>query len=314
MSNPLKIQQNISLKDFTTFKIGGEAKFFIEVENEDELKKACAWAKENSLPIFILGSGSNLLISDGGFDGLVVRMKNEKLKMNNDTISAGAGVNLNSLIDYCLKNNLVGLEGLSGIYGTLGGAVRGNAGAFGASISDFVESVRVFDLSDFTFKNFSKDECQFGYRESIFKKNRNLVIWSVELKLISGDTTEAKNKSKKIIEKRNQTQPSEPSAGCIFKNIKNAEFDNFLKNNPDINLSEKFLENKAVPAAWLIESCNLKGREVGGAKISDVHANFIVNTGLATAKDIIDLINLIKISVRAKFNLELEEEVEKIGF
>jgi len=309
--------QNTSLKNYTTFKIGGPAKFFVEVENEKELKEANIWAKENSLPIFILGGGSNLLVSDAGFDGLVIRMNNEKLKMNNDTVSAGAGVNLNSLIDYCLKNNLIGLEGLIGIYGTLGGAVRGNAGAFGSQISDFVKNVFCFDVKKNEMINLTKEQCQFGYRESIFKNNPNLIIWSVDLKLSVGtglDLSIAKKKIKEIQEKRWGSQPAEPSAGCVFKNIKTSEFENFLKNNPDIKLPEKFLENKVIPAAWLIEQSGLKGREVGGVKVSEKHANFIINTGSATAKDVIALINLIKNSVRDKFNLELEEEVEKIGF
>jgi UDP-N-acetylmuramate dehydrogenase len=344
--------QNTSLKNYTTFKIGGPAKFFVEVENEKELKEANIWAKENSLPIFILGGGSNLLVSDAGFDGLVIRMNNIQLSFrpkrvrqqaesgveetlrfshmesirdpstslgmtSEQILSAEAGANLNNLIDYCLKNNLIGLEGLIGIYGTLSGAVRGNAGAFGSQISDFVKNVFCFDVKKNEMINLTKEQCQFGYRESIFKNNPNLIIWSVDLKLSVGtglDLSIAKKKIKEIQEKRWASQPAEPSAGCIFKNIKDAEFESFIKNNSKIKLPEKFLENKAIPAAWLIEQSGLKGREVGGAKVSEKHANFIINTDSAIAEDVIALINLIKTSVSDKFNLELEEEIGKIGF
>jgi UDP-N-acetylmuramate dehydrogenase len=313
MSTPPKIQQNIPLKNHTTFKIGGAAKFFVEIENEEELKQAVVWAKENFLPIFILGGGSNLLVSDQGFEGLVVKMKNEKLKMKNNVVWAEAGVNLNNLIDSCLKNNLTGLENLFGIYGTLGGAVRGNAGAYGAAISDFVASVRFFDLADETFKSFSQKECQFGYRESIFKKNKNLIIWSVELKLSIGDVVEAKNKINEIIEKRNSTQPSEPSAGCIFKNVKNVAFENFLADHPNARLPEEFLKNKVIPVAWLVEEAELKGKNIDGAVVSEKHANFIINTGSATAENVMILISLMKTRVRDRFNIQLEEEIEKVG-
>ncbi len=316
MSN-LNVQKNILLENHTTFKIGGEAKFFIEVKSLDKLKFAINWAKNKKLPIFILGKGSNLLVSDNGFAGLVIKIKNEKLKFKNNLVYAEAGVDLNFLIKKCLGNNLIGLENLISIPGTVGGAVRGNAGAWLSQISDFVEKVKVFDLEKLELKNFTKKACKFNYRESIFKKNPNLIIWSVVLNLKKGTTRElsaAQEVIKNISQKRKISQPNYPSAGCVFKNLKQEKFQEFLKDNPHLEISERFIKNKAMPVAWLIDNLDLKGFKVGGAQVSEKHANFIINKNNATAEDVITLISIIKTKVRNKFKVQLQEEIEYLGF
>ena len=314
----LKIQENVILAPYTTFRIGGPAKYFFEAKSKEELIQAIEWAKNNRVRYFILGAGSNILISDKGFDGLVIKVKNEKLKIKNyiskfKIIEAGAGVRLNKLVEIGLKRGLSGLEWAVGIPGTLGGAVRGNAGAMGHSISEAIKSVEVLDTKNkqiLETKNFLNCDCLFDYRNSVFKHNRNLVILAAKLELKPGDQEESRNKIQEYLEKR-KNQPSEPSAGSIFKNplIANRhEFEHKFHEYQPI----PFI-NSQIPAGWLIEQCGLKGYKIGQAQVSSKHANFIVNLGKAKAEEVTILINLIKKKVRDKFGIRLEEEIQYLG-
>ena len=254
------IKRNVSLEKFTTFRIGGKAKYFFVAKNEKELIEAVKFAKDNKLPSFILGGGSNLLVSDKGFKGLVIK--------------AGKPLAL-----YVSK----GLEWAAGIPGTVEGAAFGNVGAFGKSMKDEVESVKVFDTKTGKTAILENKDCKFSYRNSIFRKKKNLIILSVKIK--SGKSNS--KKIKEYLEKKKEKQPlGYPSAGSIFKNP--------LKYS----------------AAELIEKCGLKGKKIGKAKISEKHANFIVNLGGAKAEDVKSLINLIKKEVKKKFKINLEEEIQ----
>jgi len=252
-------QKNIPLKKYTTFKIGGPAEYFFAAKNKTDLVRAIKNAKERRLPFFVLGGGSNLLISDEGYKGLVIK----------------AGKPLSS---YILK----GLGWAAGIPGTIEGAVYGNAGAFGQSMKNAVEKVEVFDIKDGKIKTFNNKDCQFDYRDSVFKRNKNLIILSVKIKQKKSNL----KKIKEYLAYRKKIQPLDfPSAGSVFKNPKN------------------------YPAGELIEKAGLKGKRIGGAQISDVQANFIVNMGDATAQDVLSLIRLIKKTVDRKFKIKLEEEI-----
>jgi len=306
----MQIQKNIPLAKYTTFKIGGPAKFFVEVKEGSELPKSIHWAEENHQKIFTLSGGSNLLVSDQGFSGL----DNTDLSISDDTVTAGAGWNLKKLIEKCWEEDLVGMKNLYGIYGSLGGALRGNAGAFGSEISDFVESLEVFDTKDKQTKILDKKDCGFVYRGSIIKDNPNLIILSATLKLTKQNPDQEKTEAKEIFIKRCSSQDTLPSAGCIFKNIKDERFEEFVQDNPNIKLPDIFIERESIPAAWLIEETSIKGKQIGGAKISDKHANFIVNTGGATAEQVLELISLIKMKVRNQFKVQLSEEIELVGF
>lgn len=332
----MQIQKDIPLQKHTTFKIGGPADYFVKVKNFSELKEAVTWAQGKLIPFFILGGGSNLLAADQGFQGLVIKINNQEFKIlekEKGLIEAGAGWNLKQLIEKCWENNLVGMEKLYGIYGTLGGAIRGNAGAFGAEMADFVEEVKVFSLCHPEFilgslKNsgvpkqvwddniiiLKKDVCQFFYRHSIFKEDKNLIIISAQLKLSAGDVNQEKNEALELWHQRCNSQDMRPSAGCVFKNIKGTEFEQFIKDNPEVRLPAKFMEHKTLAASWLIDECELKGFELGGVKISEKHANFIINFNKGTAEDVIKLISMIKMQVRGRFKTELQEEIEMIGF
>ena len=199
----INIQQNILLAPYTTFKIGGSAKYFCEVKTFDELKEALNFAKKNKLEILVLGGGSNLLISDQGFDGLVVKVSSFKFRVLKNIIEADTGVPLGKILIETVNKGLSGMEWAAGIPGALGGAVRGNAGAFGGSMSDVVRNVSAVDLKTGGIKKFNNSECLFAYRESVFKKRNNFLIWSVKLSLKKGDKKALKEKISEIMQYRN---------------------------------------------------------------------------------------------------------------
>jgi len=276
----MKFKKNVLLRNYTTFRIGGPAKYFSVAKNKEELIEAIKLAKKLKLPFFILGGGSNVLVSDKGFNGLVIKF----------------GQLLSSYVSK-------GLEWAVGIPGTIQGAVCSNAGAFKKSMKDVVKEVEVFDIKTGKIKIFKNKDCKFSYRDSIFKHKKNLIILSVRIKVKKSDP----KKIKQYLDYRKKTQPLNfPSAGSIFKNP------------PGFSAGELGEEDKssssAFAAARLIEKCNLKGKRIGNVKISEKHANFIVNLGNGKAKDVKKLINSIKKKVKNKFNIELEEEIQYLGF
>lgn len=303
------IKKNILLKDYTTFRIGGKARYFFVAKTKDDLAKAVRFAQESKLPIFILGAGSNLLVSDKGFNGLVIKMQNTKYEIQNTKISTGTGESLSKLIELSLKEGLGGLEWGSGIPGTVGGSIRGNAGAFGLSMSDVVESVEALDVKDFKFKTYNFRDCQFSYRQSVFKRNKNLIVFSATFKLKKEPKEKIMKEINDYLSYRRERHPKEPSAGSVFKNIEFSK--SLVEKFPEFL---QFKEKGYIPAAFLIAQCGLAGKTMGGAKISEMHSNFILNFKKARAQDVISLINLAKQEVEKKFNIKLEEEIEYLGF
>jgi len=279
----MKFKRNVLLKNYTTFKIGGPAKYFYIAKNKTDLIEAIKKAKKLKLPFFILGGGSNLLVSDKGYNGLVIKFGRP-------------------LSRYVSK----GSEWAAGIPGTVQGAVCGNAGAFGKSMKDVVESVEVFDAETGKVKIFKNKDCRFSYRNSIFRKKKNLIILSVKIKLKKVDV----KKIKQYLNYKKQTQPLNfPSAGSVFKNFtpRRKEFSGAgPKRFAEL---DKFKKNGVIPAAYLIDKCGLKGKKIGNVKISEKHGNFIVNLGWGKAKDVIKLIKLAKKKVKKKFKVSLEEEI-----
>jgi UDP-N-acetylmuramate dehydrogenase len=290
-----KFEKDVLLKDYTTFKIGGPAKYFFPAKTKQDLISAIKTAKQNDLPFFILGSGSNLLVNDKGYDGLIIKMENSKIESfdneENPRIYAEAGALLNFLVAQTIKNSLSGMEWATGIPGTVGGAVAGNAGAFEISMSNVVKSVEVFDISQFSeaglpkIRIFKNQDCEFKYRDSIFKHNENLIIFSANLELKIGDAEKIKTRIKEFLDSRESTNILFPSAGSVFKNP------------------------KGYSAGKLIEQCGLKGKKAGDIQILEKHCNFFVNLGNGKASDVLELINLAKQSVKQKFRIDLQEEI-----
>ena len=310
-----KIKENIALKELTTFKIGGPAKFFLEVEAKEELVEAYIWAKEKRLGVFVLGGGSNLLINDTGVNGLVLVFKNDKAEIKGTRLECGAGATLSQATSLAISHNLSGLEWTSGIpRATIGGAVRGNAEAFESPMSRIVETVEIFNIETKKFEIYSNSMCGFTYRNSIFKEKKNLIIWQVTLKLEEKSPKEINLSVEKSLNFRNQRYPKLPSAGSVFENLE----PEYVKESNEVlferELKDRIGREGKVSAGLIIEMAGLKGKTIGGAKVSLEHANHIVNTGKATAEDIIMLISYIKQQVRARFKIQLVEEIQYLGF
>ena len=305
-----KIKKDIPLAPLTTFKIGGPAKFFIEVKTKEELTEALEWAKKNDEKIYFLGGGSNLLISDDGLPGLVIKFVNREAVNLSPRFHCGAGASLAYVISLTRGVGLSGLEWGFGIpMATIGGSIRGNAGAFGLNTGDVVETVEAYNIKKNRFETFSHKDCEFGYRSSIFKTNPDLIVWEATLKLRPAPAEEINAMVDNNLKKRDSGQPRLPSAGSVFKNL---FFDDILRINP--SLAEFLQEQGAVKggkvgAGFLIDQRGLKGKTIGGAKISLEHANFIVNTGRATSKDVLELIKLVKEEIKFRFKIDLEEEI-----
>jgi UDP-N-acetylmuramate dehydrogenase len=307
-----KVKISEQLAKHTIYKIGGPAKYFIAANNNEDLVRAITFSRKLKIPYYLLAGGSNILISDQGFSGLIILIKTKDIIFKKDNlVVADAGVILMELINKTVKKGLVGLENLAGIPGTVGGAIRGNAGAFGGEIADHLTGVEIMRGG----KQFilTREQCNFCYRDSIFKHNNDLVI-SAEFKLQAGDSKQSQAKIKEILAKRRAGQPWQyGSAGSVFKNVL-LDSETLKQAAMITNLPAEYFEYKKIPAAWLIEQCGLKGQKIGDAQISKQHANFIVNLGQAKAVDVIGLIQEIKRKVKVKFNFNLETEIQLVGF
>jgi len=292
----IKIEDKIifdePMKNHTSFKIGGNADLFIKVDSVEELKQAIEYAKEKKLPITIIGNGSNLLVSDKGIRGLTIKINLQNLEIQKSQediqITVGAGYKLMPLAINLMNQEISGFEELAGIPGTIGGALFMNAGAYGKEIKDVVIETKCMDLEGNIF-TLSKEEQQFSYRSSIYQQ-KNDIILETKLRLSKGNKQEIQAKMNEYLVARKQKQPLEyPSAGSSFK------------------------RKEGIITAKLIDECGLKGYQIGGARVSEKHAGFIVNYNGATAKDVLDLIKYIKQKVYEKFGIKIEEEIKMIG-
>lgn len=311
------VKRNILLKNHTTFRIGGPADFFYEAEKENDLIKAIKICRKLKIPFFVLGGGSNILFSDKGYRGMIIKVHSAsgrtKFKVQSFVtgikVVCGAGVFLAKLVSLSKDKGATGFEWAAGIPGTIGGAIRGNAGAFGGETSRTVKRVWALDAKTLKTKIFKNKDCQFSYRESFFKKNPAWVILRAEFCLERGEKKEITQKIDYYLRYRRQNHPLEfSSAGSVFKNpeVSNAKLKDFLKKFP--KMKEKIKDNK-IPAGFLIEKTGLKGKKIGQAMVSEKHQNFIVNLGGAKAADVKKLIKLIKEKVKKRFGLQLMEEI-----
>ncbi len=287
-----KILYEEPMSKHTSFKIGGPAECFIKIDNIEDLKQILEVSKENHIPLTIIGNGSNLLVLDGGVKGIVLKIQIEECSIleQEDRIKVivSSGMKIGKLARILLKEKITGFEELSGIPGTIGGAVRMNAGAHGKEIKDIVKRVKCIDYQG-NEKTFNNQELEFGYRKSMLKNNRYIVT-EVELELQKGNEDMIKQKMEEYAKYRKENQPIEyPSAGSTFK------------------------RGKDFITAKLIDDAGLKGYTIGGAEVSIKHSGFIINKGNATAKEIIQLVEYIKEEVYKKFSKKIELEIEVIG-
>jgi UDP-N-acetylmuramate dehydrogenase len=331
----MKIQENILLKDLTTLKVGGLARYFCIIGNETDLKETISFAIENGISFFILGGGSNLLFADTGFSGLIIKNKILGRKINDNIITVGSGEKLDQIISFSLRHNLFGFENMSAIPGTIGGAVSQNAGAFGLEMKDIVKEVRGLDTDTKLPFSYPVEDCDFIYRGSIFNKNKNLIITEVDLELkkefkpnlnyaglqtiiAKYENIQALDLRKDIIKIRNQRLPDWNkfgTAGSFFKNpiIKASDFNILKERYPEL---PGFIDEKQmvkISLGWVLDKiCNLKGYREGEVGLYEHQALVLVNFGQATSEDIKNFSQKIKNIVKEKIGIEIEEEVEKL--
>ena len=273
-----------------SFRVGGPADILVKPSSEDQIKDILTFAKKENIPYLIIGNGSNLLVRDGGIRGIVIKIAENfnDFSIEGTTVTAQSGAMLSFMGKAIMRNNLTGFEFAAGIPGTLGGAIAMNAGAYGGEMKDIVKSVRLID-SQGNIVELSNEEMQFAYRKSILSKEEYIVLSAV-MELKEGNYEEIRDIMKDLTNKRVTKQPLNlPSAGSTFK------------------------RPEGYFAAKLIEDCGLKGLTLRGAQVSDKHCGFVVNLGGAQAKDILDLIYVVKITVYSKFGIMLEEELKILG-
>lgn len=311
------IQQNFPLKELSTYRVGGPAEYYIEPADEEQALAALKWADEKKIEVYILGGGSNVLIHDEGLKGLVINTKrlnkilsqgkkaqasknsNKVIKKETSvaeevTIFAQCGAQIDRIVDKCAELGYGGFEEFAGLPGTVGGAIFMNARAYGKSIADIIETVRVFKKNAngrWISKTYRRECLSFGYKSSPFQKERTFIL-EATFKLKPVNSGKIKNLIEEYRQKRKELgQYVLPNAGCVFKNNRN-----FGK-----------------PTGMIIEELGLKGKKIGGAEIFNKHANFIVNTGNATAQDIYNLIRFIENEVERRLGLKLEREIRLLG-
>ncbi len=309
-----RLKVNEPLKNHTSYKIGGPAKYFYVAESTQDLTQALQVAIEVGIPYLVLGGGTNVLINDQGFPGLVVKIKNHEWKINGTEVLSDAGVNLAFLVQKTVAKDLSGFEPLVGVPGSVGGAVYGNAGLPSLEkgcVGDWVKTITIFRQDKIIILN--KGECSFSYRDSIFKHNSDIIL-SVVFELAKAERETIMKRVDKFMSAR-KTQPySSPSCGCIFTNYKIVDPDFVRQTFAGEEKIESFIKKGQIPAGWLIEKADLKGKVLGGIQVSAEHANFLVNTGEAKAEDVIMMISYIKQQIRDKFGIQLHEEVRYLGF
>ncbi len=302
-----KVRVNEPLAKYTTFKIGGPVDVLLVVTTVEKAVEALQYLEAEGIPFFLLGGGSNMLVRDAGFSGVALKIAAQAITIEGTKVYADAGCVTAAVADESIKAGLTGFEWGVGVPGTIGGAVRGNAGAVGSEMSGSVESVMVYDRGEVV--QYEKSACDFHYRHSVFKTS-SAVVLRVTLALQSGSNSDARKKALDYVAFRIRTQPQGFSTGCIFKNVSVEECTKIPEGAPE--LLPEFKEKGLVSAGWLIEKSGAKGMTEGKAIVSEKHGNFILNSGGATAEEILILIDKVKQNVYDTFGVTLVEEVQII--
>ena len=303
----LTVFTDAPLSRYTRFAIGGPADLYAETPNAEAFMAASAVARASGMEIMVIGAGTNLIVSDAGYRGIVLRYHGDRLLAANGRVQAEAGAVLQDLVDFAIARGLAGLEALSGIPGSVGAAVYGNAGAYGHSIAERVVNVRFYDGQK--IRVFDHEECQFLYRESIFKRHKDWIIFSTELRLDAADAHTLREAADSILKVRNEKFPvTMKCAGSIFKNLLMKDLP------PDVaaQVPASAVREGKVPAAWFLEQVGAKGTVRGDIHVATYHANLIYNAGAGTAADLCALIRELKGRVADRFGLNIEEEVQYV--
>ena len=305
----LAVSRAAPLSAHTRFAIGGPADIYAETASVEAFIAALAVARASGRDYMVMGGGTNLIVSDAGFRGIMLRYVGRQILAAGTRVYGDAGAALQDLVDFAIERGLAGLETLAGIPGSVGAAVYGNAGAYGHSISERVFGVRFFDGK--RVRVFDNAACEFHYRESVFKRHKDWIIFSAELALSPADAEALRTTAAGILKVRNEKFPvTMKCAGSIFKNLLLAE----LPAAVAAAVPEKVVREGKVPAAYFLEQAGAKGMSRGDIHVAAYHANLIYNGGAGTAADLCALIAELKGRVRRQFEIDLEEEVQYVGF
>ena len=296
--------ENVPLSTLTRFGIGGPAHIVADASTEHALIVAASIHDKFAL----IGGGSNLVADDAGFPGVVLRYTANRIEIDGPLVRVAAGAVLQDLVDATVAAGLEGLHTMTGIPGWLGGAIYGNAGAYGHSIHEFVQSVRFFDGLE--AREIGNAACEFRYRESIFKRHKDWIVLDATLRLTPGDSAKLRATADGILKIRNEKYPpTMRCAGSIFKNLLLSE----LPEAVQVQVPERVIREGKVPSAYFLELAGAKGMVLGGVKVADYHANLIYNAGGGTARQVRELIGILKQRVLDRSGLILEEEVQYLG-
>ena len=305
---PLAVSRDALLSQYTRFAIGGPASILVEAPDPRSFVAALQIARSSGLDFVVIGGGTNLIVSDDGFHGVVLKLTARGITIDGAQVTADAGVVLQDLVDSTVDHGLQGLETMTGIPGFTGAAVYGNAGAYGHSISECVTSVEFFDGRE--IRRIGNAACQFRYRESIFKRHKDWIVFSADLGMTPADAAALRAAADKILAVRNaKYPPTMKCAGSIFKNFLLAE----LPGNVAAQVPKTSIIEGKVPSAWFLEQVGAKGMREGGIEVANYHANLIYNTGGGTARELRKVIGELKRRVRDRFGIEVEEEVQYVG-
>ncbi|MDP3771645.1 MAG: UDP-N-acetylmuramate dehydrogenase [bacterium] len=314
----LRIREHEPMARHTNFRIGGPARYYVEARTPEEVALAVTAAGDAGIPWFALGGGSNTLVADAGFGGLVIQLANRGVSVNGTRVIAGAGAISAAVARAAGDAGLTGFEWAISLPGTIGGAVRGNAGCFGGETKDVVEHVSVLDGNhESRIMNYGNEACGFRYRHSAFKEHPEWIILEVALALTTGNPAECQRRMDEHLSRRKTKQPLErPSAGCLFANVEfetlNAEQVQRLDAATD-GAWRAVVHDGQLPTGWLIERLGLKGHRAGNVMVSEKHGNFVINLGGGTAADVLALIVAVKHRARETLGFELREEVQRLG-
>ncbi|MEK7655800.1 MAG: UDP-N-acetylmuramate dehydrogenase [Patescibacteria group bacterium] len=299
----------------TSLKIGGPARVYSVASTNAGLLRMIETAEANAIPFVVIGGGSNLLVSDEGYDGVVIQAADRSCRVEGGRVIAAAGIPMGIVAHAAAEAGLAGFEWGVGVPGTIGGALYGNAGCFGGEMKDVVENVSVYDRKSKHSAIYTNADCRFGYRDSRFKHEPHVII-ETTLRLTPGNREQSLALMSEIMQKRKASQPQgEFSAGCLFKNFEYEDESALEKLRTRAEeIPEAMLKQKRISAGWLIDLLGLKGTKIGNAQISSTHGNFLVNLGGAKAQDVIALSSLVKMKVRDDLGILLEDEVQLMGY
>lgn len=297
------------MSKLTRFGLGGPADVLVETTHPESFRRAIWVAHGSGEAYVVLGGGSNLVVADTGYPGIVLRFRGRRIERRGELLWSESGAELQALVDFSIAQGLDGLHTMNRIPGWVGGAVYGNAGAYGHSMMEFVERVEVFDGDRVRWM--TNAECQFSYRESIFKQQKQWIVLSVELRLPAGDAAALRVKANEIQRVRDAKYPATMKcAGSIFKNCILAELPPAVR----AQVPAKAVIEGKVPSAWFLEQVGAKGVRRGDIQVAAYHANLIYNDGAGKAMDVRTVVDELKEKVRSRFGLMLEEEVQYVGF